>query len=134
MKWCMVPEMWSVIEFLSFSVIFYSFTSLTTWKIKILKKQKNTLGLQYFTQLYHMVYGSWDMKHDRQKFLSFWVNFCLFTFPTPQHPRKWSIILQKCTKNHDHLLLLPPPPTLTAPKSGVIIILHIGTKDYDHMT
>ena len=27
----------------------------------------------------HMVYGSWDMKCDRQNFLSFWTIFCHFT-------------------------------------------------------
>ena len=26
----------------------------------------------------HMVYGSWDMEHDRQNFLSFWTIFFLF--------------------------------------------------------
>ena len=37
----------------------------------------------------HMMYGSWDMEHDRQNFLSFWTIF-------------WP--LQQCTKNHDHML------------------------------
>ena len=27
----------------------------------------------------HMMYSSWDMKHDRQNFLSFWTVFCHFT-------------------------------------------------------
>ena len=27
----------------------------------------------------HRMYGSWDMKHDEQKFLSFWTIFCPFT-------------------------------------------------------
>ena len=26
----------------------------------------------------HMMYGSWDMEHDRHNFLSFWTIFCLF--------------------------------------------------------
>ena len=26
-----------------------------------------------------MMYGSWDMEHDRQNFLSFWTIFCIFT-------------------------------------------------------
>ena len=30
----------------------------------------------------HMIYGSWDMKHDRQNFLSFWTIFCPFTLLT----------------------------------------------------
>ena len=32
----------------------------------------------------HMMYGSWDMKRDRQNFLSFWTVFCLFTPLTTQ--------------------------------------------------
>ena len=30
----------------------------------------------------HMIYGSWDMKCNRQNFLSFWTIFCLFTLIT----------------------------------------------------
>ena len=32
----------------------------------------------------HMMYGSWDMEHDRQNFLSFWTIFCPFTPLTTQ--------------------------------------------------
>ena len=39
----------------------------------------------------HMMYGSWDMKHDRQNFLSFWTVypplFCPFTPLTVQKSR-----------------------------------------------
>ena len=27
----------------------------------------------------HMMYGSWDMEHNGQTFLSFWTVFCIFT-------------------------------------------------------
>ena len=27
----------------------------------------------------HVIYGSWDMEHDRQNLLSFWTIFCIFT-------------------------------------------------------
>ena len=27
----------------------------------------------------HMMYGSWDMEHNKHNFLSFWTNFCPFT-------------------------------------------------------
>ena len=30
-----------------------------------------------------MMYGFWDMECDRQKFLSFWNDFCPFTTPPP---------------------------------------------------
>ena len=48
--WCMVPKIWSVTEitFLSFWIIFCSFTPLTTWKIKIFKKWKNYLEISSF--------------------------------------------------------------------------------------
>ena len=63
----------------------------------------------------HMMYCSWDMKHDRQNFLSFWTVFCLFTSLTTQKIKIlkiWKkqtnpgdiIILHKRTKNHDHVL------------------------------
>ena len=29
----------------------------------------------------HMMYGSWDMEHDGQDFLSFWTMFCLLAPP-----------------------------------------------------
>ena len=32
----------------------------------------------------HMMYGSWDMKHNRQNFLSFWSIFCPLTPLTAQ--------------------------------------------------
>ena len=30
----------------------------------------------------HMMYGSWDIQHNRQNFMSFWTIFCPFTTPT----------------------------------------------------
>ena len=58
------------------------------------------------------MHGSWDMKHERQNYLSFWVIFCPFTTLTTQKfkiLKKWKkapgdiIILHKCTKNHGHI-------------------------------
>ena len=70
-------------KFLSFWAIFCPFSLLTTQKIKILKLKK-TPGDFIILQICtindnYMIYGSWDMKHDRQKFLSFWTIFCPFT-------------------------------------------------------
>ena len=59
-----------------------------------------------------MIYGSRDMEHDRQNFLSFWTIFCPF-YPsnnpknqnfekikkTPRH-----IILQMYTVNDNHMM------------------------------
>ena len=46
----------------------------------------------------HMMYGSWNMEHGRQNFLSFWTIFCPFTPLTSwkiKIMRKW----KKKTKN-----------------------------------
>ena len=37
----------------------------------------------------HMMYGSWDLEHNRQNFLSFWTIFCPFT---PLTTRKIKIL------------------------------------------
>ena len=63
---------------------FCPFTSLTTWKINILKKEKKTLGDIIVLHLRtknngHMIYGSWDMECDRQKCFSFWTYFVLLS-------------------------------------------------------
>ena len=60
-----------------------------------------------------MMYGFWDMKHDRQNFLSFWTIFCPFTLPKKPKTQNFEklkkipgdiIILWKYAKNHDHML------------------------------
>ena len=110
-------------NFLSFWAIFCPFT---TWpaimilKIKILKKKWNKCLeiLCFYTYMCnisedHIIYGSWNIRRDRQKILSFWT--ILFTF-TPLNTKKIKsfekmkktlgdiIILHKCTKSHDHML------------------------------
>ena len=61
----------------------------------------------------HMMYGSWDMRHDRRNFLLFWTSFCPFTPITIwkiKILKNWKkthrdiITLHKCTKNYDHML------------------------------
>ena len=56
------------------------FCPLTIWTIKILtlKKHLDTLLFYIFAPYNHMMYGSWDMEHDRENFLSFWTIFCPF--------------------------------------------------------
>ena len=117
--WYMVPEIWSSTDriFLSFWTIFCSFTSLTTQKIKILKKWKKHLEI---LSLYictindnHLMHGSWDMECDGH---SFFCNFRLFFALLPPNNLKNQnfeklkktsgniAILNKCTKNHYHML------------------------------
>ena len=63
----------------------------------------------------HMMYGSWDTKHNRKNFLSFWTTFCPFTPPNnPKNETFWKnekknpptdiIILHKCTINDSHMM------------------------------
>ena len=45
------------------------------------KIEKSTWRYYHFTCLqHHMMYGSWDIEQDGQKFLSFWTIFCPFTW------------------------------------------------------
>ena len=46
----------------------------------------------------HMMYGSWNMEHDRQNALSFWTIFCTFVpLTTPKMKILWRfIILHNC--------------------------------------
>ena len=104
--------------FLSFWTIFWFFIPLTTQKIKILEKYKKTWRYYHSTHVYHlndnhMIYCSWDMEHDRQNFVIL-DHFLLFyppnnlknqNFEKMKKNRDDIIILQKCTKNHDHIML-----------------------------
>ena len=70
------------IQNLLFCTIFCPFTPVKTWKIKILKKWKKNPGDVIILQMCtlndsHMMYGYWDMEHDRQNFLLFWTIFSL---------------------------------------------------------
>ena len=59
---------------------FCPFTPLTTQKIKTLKN-KIPADIAFLhlrtTNDDHMMYGSWDIEHDRQNFLSFWAIFAV---------------------------------------------------------
>ena len=100
---------------LSFWAIFCPFTPLTTRKIKILKKKKKMPGdiiiLHKCTiNDNHVIYGSWDMKHDRQIILGLFLHFYSTNNLKNQNLKKIKqksqdiILLHKCTKNHDHML------------------------------
>ena len=87
-------------------------------KIKILKekKKKCLVILSFYTCMCtinedHMIYGSWNIRCNRQAFLSFWAIFCPFT---PLTTRKIKILKLKKTP-------------------GDIIILHICPMNDNHM-
>ena len=53
----------------------------------------------------HMMYDSWNTRHNRQNFLSFWAIFCPFTLLTTgkiKISKKWKKVL--CTINDDHMM------------------------------
>ena len=77
-------------NFWSFLVIFCTFTWITTWKSKVLKKKKkkprDIIILHKCTKNHdHMLYCSWDMAWNGcNVYFSFWAIFCPFTSLTTQ--------------------------------------------------
>ena len=85
-------------DFLSFWTVFLPFYPTNNPKYQDFEKLKKTPGdiiiLDMCTINYnHMMYGSWDIEHDRQSFLSLWTIFCSFTsLKTPKIKilKKWN--------------------------------------------
>ena len=115
--WYMVPDTWSMKDnFLSFWDIFCCFTPLTNWKITILKKFKKHLEILSFCTsapkiiICYTVPGIWHM--TEVIFFPFWAIFCPFTPNSPKNQNKIKkkktlgdiIILHMCTKNYDHMM------------------------------
>ena len=78
-------------NFLSLWTIFCPFTPLWTQKIKVLKKMKEKPGdiiiLHTCTKTYvQIMYGSWDMVHDRLVIFHFWQFFALLQ---PKKSKFW---------------------------------------------
>ena len=97
--WCMVPEIWSTTDriFVNLDLFFSPLTRKSKlWKMK--KIPEDIIILHMFTKNdIHMMYGSWDMVHDRQNFLQFWAILCSFTSRTTQKIKistKW----KKCSE------------------------------------
>ena len=77
--------------------------SLVIPKIKILKKEKKKWKkcleiLSLYTYMCtinegHMIYGSWNVRCNGQKFLSFWVLFLLFQ--PPENPKNQNFKIEK---------------------------------------
>ena len=95
--WCMVPEIWTVTEwiFSHFRPFFCPFIHLTTQKITILIKLKKKKKTRDILILYmrtvnenHMMYVFWDMKHDRP-FCCFGPFFALLPPLTTQKKSKF---------------------------------------------
>ena len=87
-------------------------------KSKFWKNMKKCLEiLSFYTYMCsinegHMKYGSWNIRWDRQKFLSFWAIFCPFSPLTTQKIKILKlkktpgniIILHVCTINHNYMI------------------------------
>ena len=81
--WCMILEIWSATDrvYCNFGPFFCPFTPLTTHKPKFWKKRnpENIIILYKSTKnAIHMMYGSWDKKHNRENFLPFLGQFLPF--------------------------------------------------------
>ena len=88
-------------SFLSLWAIFCPLTLLATGKIRVLKKRKTPEDIIILHTCTinenHMMYGCWDMEHNRQNFFSFWTIFCHFTLLKTQKIK----ILKKWKKCQD---------------------------------
>ena len=137
--WCMVPEICSMTEFLSFWALFFFFFALLPhywlWKLKFGKNVKNKQDMCTINED-HMMYSSWDIRHNEQSFLSFWVIFPLWP---PNNPKNeiWKKWRKKKTWRYHHItqvyhkwqsydVWLPKTP-------GDIIISHNSTINDNHM-
>ena len=119
-----VPEIWCVTD----AIVIYHFglffallppNSPKNENFKIMKKRPgDIIILHNCTKIHdHMLYCFWDMVCEGCNcYFSFWATLSLFTLLTAQKrkiSKKWKkkkktpgdIILHKCTKNDDHIML-----------------------------
>ena len=111
-------------NFLSFQVIYCSFTPLLTWKIKIWKNVKNTLRYYPFTYVHHKSrsYNVWFLiyKVERTKFFVILDHFvCPLTLLTTQKTK----ILKKIKKYLEILSFYTCVPQMTIKMHGVWYII-----------
>ena len=71
--WCLRYEVQVRQNFLSFWTILYPFTNLRNQNFEKLKKKPGDIIILHMRTINdnHMMYSSWDMKCERQNFLSF---------------------------------------------------------------
>ena len=96
--WSMVPKVQSETDriFWHFGL---SFTPLTPQKSTFWKFKRNTWILHILQMCTindnHMMYGSWDMEHNRPNFLTFWTIFCPFPLLTTWKIKSWRKKMKK---------------------------------------
>ena len=98
--WSMVPEIWSMTDkiFLSFGLFlrFYPPNNRKNQHFEKIKIKSGDIIMLHMCTIndIHMMYGFWDIKCDKQNFLSFWTVVCPFNRLTT-----WKIkILKKWKK------------------------------------
>ena len=95
--WCMLLKIWNLTDIIFCHLgHFLPFSPLLTQKIKFgmnVKKAADIILLYMCTiNEDHIMYGSWDIRHSKQSFLSFWTIFWPLTLLTT-----WKIkVLKKC--------------------------------------
>ena len=121
--WCMVPEIWSATDriFCHSEPFFALLPHYRPRKLKFWKNEQQTWRCYHFTNhKWQQSYGVWFLRYEAWRtdkiFCHFGLFFCHFTPLTTwkiKILKKWkkllellAIILHKCTKNHDHMLLL----------------------------
>ena len=117
--WCMAPEYgvpWTV--FFCHFGLFLPFYPLSNPENQNFEENEKIPANMIILHMYtindnHMMYGSWDMEYNGQKFLSFWtINhpFNPLTTQVIKILKKWNnmpgniIILHTCTINDDHTM------------------------------
>ena len=134
---CMVPEIFSTTDrmFCHFRPFFALLTPYQPKKSKFLKNVKNLRDIIIWHMCTindnDMMYGSYDMKHDKHNFLLFWTVFGPFTLLTTQKNQNFEnlkktsadiINLHKCTKIMIMCYTVPEIWHVT----DVIVIFHFG--------
>ena len=93
-------------NFLPFCTIFLPFYPPNNLKNQNFEKWKKYGGIITIhlrtTNDDHMMYGSWDMEHDRHNFLSLFGYVLLFYAPNNLENQNFEK-MKKYTKNHDHM-------------------------------
>ena len=116
--WCMVPKIRSETKcfvILGHFLLLYPCNDLENQNFETMKKCQEILSFYTCTiNEDHMIYGSWNIRHNRQNFLLFWANFFL-PFHSPDNSENQNfeklkkipgdiIILHMCTINDNHVM------------------------------
>ena len=112
--WFMVPEIQSGTDIFCYFGPFFCPPTLCLPKDpknqnfeKKLKKCLEALSFYRYMStinVNHMIYGSWNIRCNRQKFLSFWAIFCPFSPLTT-----WKIKILKLKKTPGDIIILKTP-------------------------